>query len=157
MQKTIKLLIIPLLFTLMVLNLQAQEQSEQPKQPEDPRDVLIGSFASSVVYLIHSNFDTVRENVDGLLENKEYYGSLHRLLSVINDNFKKQLSDLIENGNISDNDIVLLKKLSDLSDIYKKQLGQLNNYLNNENEEDMEKFLKTHSEAKSKLKDLFNK
>lgn len=130
--------------------------AQQKEKPKDPRDVLIGSFASSVVYLMHSNFDLIKAQSGELLKDKEYYSSMVNLLSVINKNFKKQMDDLIENGNISTEDVRLLGNLTDLSEIYSKQVNAAKSYLKDENKEDIKKFIDLHSKAKKSLQGLFN-
>ena len=130
--------------------------AQQKDKPKDPRDVLIGSFASSVVYLMHSNFDLMKAQSGEILQDKQYYTSMVNLLSVINKNFKKQMDDLIENGNISTEDVKLLSKLTELSEIYTKQVNTVNSYLKNEKKEDIKRFIDLHSKAKKSLQGLFN-
>ena len=59
------------IFIFLVITFSAAE-GQKKQQPSDPRDVLIGSFASSVVYLMHSNFDLMKAQSGGIFKDQQY-------------------------------------------------------------------------------------
>lgn len=120
------------------------------------KDKIIGSFSSSIVFLIHSELDLIYINANDFPEQQNYYLSQLKILEIINNNFKNNLDEFIIKGNPSKNDNELLIKLIEFSKIYKKQIDLMKMFIEKNEEKQLEEFSTLHEKMKSNIKSLFN-
>lgn len=132
------------------MSLQAQEQKMSYN-----KDLIIGSFSSSIVFLIHTQYDLLENNADELLKKQNYYKSQLNIIKIVNQNFKNSLNEFLIKGNPSKNDNSLLIKLVKFSEIYDKQNALLLKYIETKENEHLVEFQKLHKEMKQNIKELF--
>lgn len=145
-----------LLFLFSVLTAKAQDRNNSAEYIEYDKDVIIGAFSSSVVFLIHSQLDLLRNSAFDFQEKKPYYKSQLQILKIINDSFKNNMNDFVLKAVPSKKDRELLENLIEFSEIYQKQIELLGKFIESQDNEDLKEFSELHEEIKSNISKLFN-
>lgn len=145
-----------LLVLFVFVSSKAQNPDNNTEYLEYDKDVIIGSFSSSVVFLMHIQLDLLKNSAFDFQEQKKYYKSQLQILSIINDSFRKNMNDFVLKAMPGEKDRKLLKKLMDFSDIYRKQIELLEKYIESQDNEVLKEFSELHEEMKTNISNLFN-
>jgi 1-deoxy-D-xylulose 5-phosphate reductoisomerase len=123
---------------------------------EYDKDIIIGSFSSSIVFLIHSQLDLLKNASFEFEKQEKYYKSQLQILRIINENFSKNMNDFVIKALPSKKDKELLDKLIDFADVYKKQINLLDEYIDTKNNDKYDEFSELHEQMKVNINNLFN-